>query len=110
MVYGLDWLTGSPKPEVKPVREKSKDGGYVAPDRSARDLCYESRDLFYACLDKHDILDANKDDELARQKCPTENAEFERDCAKSWVCSNNDGVGWEADESVRRSSISRRKG
>lgn len=86
MVYGLEWLSGSAKPEANPVREKSRDGGYVAPDRSARDLCYESRDLFYACLDKHDILDANKDDELARQKCPTENAEFERDCARSWVC------------------------
>jgi len=22
---------------------------------------------------------------LARQKCPTENAEFERDCARSWI-------------------------
>jgi cytochrome c oxidase assembly factor 6 len=80
MVWGLEWVTGPAKPEVKPVREKSKDGGYVAPDRSARDLCYESRDLFYRCLDKHNILDATKDDELSRQKCPTENAEFERDC------------------------------
>jgi len=86
MVWGLDWVTGPAKPEVKPAREKSKDGGYVAPDRSAREVCYESRDLFYECLDKHNILDATKDDELARQKCPTENADFERDCAKSWVC------------------------
>jgi len=85
MVWGLDWVTGPAKPEVKPAREKSKDGGYVAPDRSAREVCYESRDLFYECLDKHNILDATKDDELARQKCPTENADFERDCAKSWI-------------------------
>jgi len=87
MAYGLpDWLTGSPKPEQPAsVRQKSKDGGYIAPDRNARELCYESRDLFFECLDKHDILDAVKHDAEARQKCPRENAEYERDCARSWV-------------------------
>jgi hypothetical protein len=85
MVYGLEWLTGSPQPKVEPVRAKSGDGGYVAPDRSARERCYESRDIFFACLDQQDILDANKHDAESRQKCPEEVAAYERDCAKSWV-------------------------
>ena len=87
MVYGLEWLIGPPTPKAQPVREKSKDGGYVAPDRGARERCYESRDIFFECLDKHDILDANKHDEESRQKCPGEVAGYERDCAKSWVSS-----------------------
>ena len=90
MVYGLEWLTGpataSPT-NPAPVRAKSTDGGYVAPDRGARERCYESRDLFFDCLDDHDILDANKHDAEARQKCPGQVAGYERDCAKSWVSS-----------------------
>lgn len=87
MVYGLEWLTGPPQPKVEPVRAKSTDGGYVAPDRSARERCYESRDIFFECLDQHDILDANKHDAESRQKCPKEVADYEHNCAKSWVSS-----------------------
>ncbi|KIV96795.1 hypothetical protein B0A52_01048 [Exophiala mesophila] len=79
------WLGGSAPAQPEPVRKKSSDGGYVAPDRNARDLCYESRDLFFECLDKNDILSAVKEDEKARKVCPTEYAEFERDCAKTWI-------------------------
>lgn len=64
----------------------SKDGGYVAPDRSARERCYESRDLFFACLDENDILDAVKNDQESRLRCPKQVEAYERDCAKSWVC------------------------
>ena len=87
MAYGLpDWLTGSSKPaEPAAVREKSNDGGYVAPDRNSREVCYESRDIFFECLDKHNILDAVKHDEEARRVCGKENADYERDCARSWV-------------------------
>ena len=89
MAYGLpDWLTGSSSPSQQQptsVRPKSNDGGYVAPDRNTREICYESRDIFFECLDKHDILDANKDDEKSRKLCPTEVADYERDCARSWV-------------------------
>jgi len=87
MAYGLpDWLTGSASPpQPASVRPKSKDGGYVAPDRSAREICYESRDIFFECLDKHDILDAIREDEKARKVCPKEVADYERNCARSWV-------------------------
>jgi Cytochrome oxidase c subunit VIb len=98
MVYGLEWLTGPPQPKVEPVRAKSADGGYVAPDRSSRERCYESRDCFFECLDKHDILDANKHDAESRQKCPKEVADYERDCAKSWVSC---GIFWIHDAKAR---------
>lgn len=83
----LSWLSGgsNSSSQPAPVRQKSKDGGYVAPDRNMREICYESRDLFFECLDKNDILDANREDEKARKLCPKEVTEFERDCAKSWV-------------------------
>lgn len=88
MGWGLPtWLGGSDSAPQQPaaVREKSKDGGYIAPDRGAREMCYESRDVFFDCLDKHDILDAVKHDEEARRHCGKEHGEFERDCARSWV-------------------------
>lgn len=86
MVYGLDWLTGSAKPaDPAPVVQKSTDGGFVAPDRNKRELCYESRDILFDCLDKHDILDAVREDEKSRKLCAQENADYERDCARSWV-------------------------
>ena len=90
MAYGLpDWLTGPStpsQPQPTSVRPKSTDGGYVAPDRNAREICYESRDIFFECLDKNGILDANKEDEKSRQLCPKEVGDYERDCARSWVC------------------------
>lgn len=89
MAYGLpDWLTGSSSSASKqPEAKKAQDGGFVAPDRNKRELCYESRDIFFECLDKNDILDAIREDDKSRKVCPKEVADYERDCAKSWVCS-----------------------
>ncbi|ETN42419.1 uncharacterized protein HMPREF1541_01574 [Cyphellophora europaea CBS 101466] len=87
MVWGLDWLTGSGSPS-KPAANappRSNDGGYVAPDRNKREICYESRDLFFECLDRNNILDAIKDDEQARKVCSQEVMAYERDCARSWI-------------------------
>lgn len=64
---------------------KSRDGGYVAPDRSARERCYESRDRLFDCLDRNDILDAVKEDEKSRRVCRGENEAYEKNCAKAWV-------------------------
>lgn len=85
MGWGLPtWLGGSPAP-APPARPKSSDGGFVAPDRNSRELCYESRDNFFNCLDKNDILDAIKEDDKARKVCAKEMTDFERDCARTWV-------------------------
>lgn len=89
MALGLpSWLGGSSSPAPQdPVNSppKSQDGGYIAPDRSKREVCYENRDLFFDCLDRHKILDAVKNDAEAREKCGKEMEDFEGSCAKSWV-------------------------
>lgn len=78
----MGWFTPADAKESIP---KSSDGGTVAPDRSKRERCYESRDIFFDCLDEHNILDANKKDAESRAKCPKEVEAYERDCVKSWV-------------------------
>lgn len=72
-------------PDAKRAEEVRK--GTVAPDRSERKKCWESRDLFYACLDKHDIIDslAAEGKKKADQHCAPENKQFEKDCAAAWV-------------------------
>ncbi|KAK6505138.1 hypothetical protein TWF481_007059 [Arthrobotrys musiformis] len=57
----------------------------TAPDRTERAKCWESRDLFFTCLDKHDILDSIKDSDAAGKNCGGQLKLFERDCAGSWV-------------------------
>lgn len=89
MAWGLPtWLGGSANPSLPSSTSqapRSKDGGYVAPDRTSREHCYTSRDIFFECLDKHDILDAIKEDDKARKVCAAEVDAYERDCARSWV-------------------------
>ncbi|CAN6597835.1 cytochrome c oxidase assembly factor 6 [Trichomonascus vanleenenianus] len=53
--------------------------------RSARKVCWEARDEFFACLDKNNIDDAIKDSTKVTQVCPKEEAKFEADCISSWV-------------------------
>lgn len=79
----MSWFTTAPEkaPEPKP----SSDGGYIAPDRSARAQCWEGRDNFFKCLDRVDIIDSVKEDEKARQHCMPELREFEKACQGSWV-------------------------
>ena len=60
--------------------------GAVAPSRTERKRCWDSRDLYFACLDNANIVDAIKDDKAARRACPTQSTNFEADCAKEWVC------------------------
>lgn len=59
--------------------------GAVAPSRTERRRCWESRDAYFACLDRNNILDAVKDDKAAAKQCGGESAVFERDCAAEWV-------------------------
>ncbi|KZZ90316.1 Cytochrome c oxidase, subunit VIb [Ascosphaera apis ARSEF 7405] len=68
--------------EAKP---KAPDGGVVAPNRSSRQHCWLARDGFFACLDKHQIVDAIREDEKARASCGEELKQFEGACAKAWV-------------------------
>ena len=57
----------------------------IAPNRTQRAACWEARDGFFACLAKHDIIDAIKEAPKAKSVCGTQEAAFERDCVGSWV-------------------------
>lgn len=66
-------------------RAEEVRSGAVAPKRSERRKCWDARDAYFGCLDANNIVDALKDDRQARKACPTQNADFERDCAAAWV-------------------------
>ncbi|CAI4035715.1 hypothetical protein SMKI_13G3660 [Saccharomyces mikatae IFO 1815] len=69
----------------------SFDGGKKEPQppntRSQRKLCWESRDGFFQCLDKANILDAMdpKNSKSVNAQCKVENEKFEENCAHSWI-------------------------
>lgn len=73
------WKTSTDK------RADEVRSGAVAPTRTERKKCWESRDAYFACLDRNNILDAVKDDKAAAKNCGGESAVFERDCASEWV-------------------------
>lgn len=53
--------------------------------KSSRKLCWEARDNYFACLDKHKIENDLIDSKLAQTHCKTEDDEFEKQCISSWV-------------------------
>lgn len=63
----------------------AEDGSYKPMKREERKACWDSRDKYFACLDKNNILDSVKDADAAGQKCGKETVAFEKDCASSWV-------------------------
>lgn len=80
----MGWFSSSSDSSAAAAKPTS-DGGYIAPDRSARQLCWEGRDSFFQCLDRHNIIDAIKEDDKARKSCPKELKQFENACVESWV-------------------------
>ncbi|KAL8917062.1 MAG: hypothetical protein Q9208_008178 [Pyrenodesmia sp. 3 TL-2023] len=72
--------TSSPTPP-KPT----SDGAFIAPDRSARDRCYEARDAFFACLNRAGIVDSIKESDAAGRECGALEKGMGRECAASWV-------------------------
>lgn len=70
----------------KPAPKISSDGTPIAPDRTQRSQCWEARDIYYGCLDKHDILDSIAEKDKAARVCAAEGRAFEANCAESWVC------------------------
>ncbi|KAI1080976.1 cytochrome oxidase c subunit VIb-domain-containing protein [Whalleya microplaca] len=68
-------------------RKEEVRTGARAPDRSERKQCWEARDNFYRCLDRHDVIDATAGDgkKVAEKQCAAENKAFEHNCASAWV-------------------------
>ncbi|KAF9230252.1 cytochrome oxidase c subunit VIb-domain-containing protein [Melanogaster broomeanus] len=64
----MGWFSSS-KPEVSAVT------------RQDRKQCWESRDLYFECLDRVAVLEAGKEGSA----CAKENSRYEENCAKSWI-------------------------
>ncbi len=77
-------LFGSSQPSG-PATKLSADGTPEAPNRSARQHCWDARDAFFRCLDRHNIVDSLKDDTEAKKVCGAEHQVFEKNCASTWV-------------------------
>lgn len=86
----MGWFSSQP---AAPTPAPSQDGGFIAPDRSARAQCWEGRDSFFACLERNGIIDSVREDKKAREACPKELKEFEGACAQSWVCISRESGG-----------------
>ena len=65
----------------------SLDGAYIAPDRTARQHCWDARDGLFACLERNNIVDSIKEKGKTEEVCGKENQKLEGECARSWVCS-----------------------
>lgn len=94
----MGWFGASSSQPSPPPPAPSQDGGFIAPDRSARAVCWEGRDSFFQCLDRNNIIDSVREDQKARNVCAPELKQFESACASSWVCYVDDarefgGVG-----------------
>lgn len=56
----------------------------VAPTREQRKHCWESRDAYFACLDKGNVMVAGGT-EPGEAGCKAERKGYEVHCGKSWV-------------------------
>ncbi|KAK6443557.1 hypothetical protein LTR95_000384 [Oleoguttula sp. CCFEE 5521] len=81
----MSWFTPTSPSSTLANPKPSEDGGFIAPDRTARSQCWEGRDSFFVCLEKNGIVDSVKEDAKAREHCAPELKEFEKVCASSWV-------------------------
>lgn len=50
-----------------------------------RKQCWSARDVFFACLDQHKILDPRSDKKSAQKACPQELRDFQNLCIPAWV-------------------------
>ncbi|KAI1187500.1 cytochrome oxidase c subunit VIb-domain-containing protein [Nemania serpens] len=68
-------------------RKEEVRTGARAPDRSERRRCWDARDNFYSCLDKHDVIDSlsGEGKKTADKHCAQEDKAFQDNCAHAWV-------------------------
>jgi hypothetical protein len=85
IAYAMGWFSSSSSSPSPPAPKISTDGTPIAPGRSKRAKCWEARDIYFKCLDNHDIVDSIKEGEKAAKECAVEGKGFEANCATSWV-------------------------
>lgn len=69
----------------EPVSKGPAGGDKDLTKKSTRKVCWDSRDKFFACLDKNNIVDAIKHSDQATAKCGAEEKLYEQDCIASWI-------------------------
>ncbi|KAI1362004.1 oxidoreductase-like protein [Xylaria arbuscula] len=79
-IFGL-WSSEDDK------RKEEVRSGARAPDRNERKRCWDARDAFFQCLDKHDVIDSLTGDgkKTADSQCALEDKGFHDNCATAWV-------------------------
>jgi len=53
----------------------------TAVTRGGRQVCWDNRDTYFACLDNNRVLKPGDEGKV----CATEKVGYEKNCAKSWV-------------------------
>lgn len=66
----MGWFAGSTKPE---------EPGALS--RKERQKCWETRDVYFACLDREGVVTPGEEGKA----CAPENRQYEENCARSWV-------------------------
>ncbi|KAI0148537.1 oxidoreductase-like protein [Xylariaceae sp. FL1272] len=68
-------------------RKEEVRTGARAPDRTERQQCWDARDAYYNCLDKHDVVDAlnGAGKKKSDKECAVEDSAFQQNCASAWV-------------------------
>ncbi|KAL6721313.1 hypothetical protein ACLMJK_000416 [Lecanora helva] len=82
---GLFSSSSSSSPDATTTSPKTSDGTPQAPTRQSRAQCWTARDNFFACLDRHGIIDSIKEKDRAETLCGGENKALEKECVGSWV-------------------------
>jgi cytochrome c oxidase assembly factor 6 len=83
MVFGFGFSSSS--------SSSSKPADGAPPTRQERQRCWTTRDAYYACLDKHDIMSAGEGDGAGAALgdkegvCADFRKAYESSCGKSWV-------------------------
>jgi len=74
-------------PSTANNRQSSIRTGAAVPTRAERQLCWTSRDLLFACLNAHAIVDAigPPGSDAAEKACAPQLRAIDRDCAAEWV-------------------------
>jgi cytochrome c oxidase assembly factor 6 len=53
--------------------------------KSSRQHCWDARDQYFACLEKHNIDNDITDSKSAQKNCKPEDDFFQQQCISSWV-------------------------
>ncbi|GAA5963533.1 hypothetical protein JCM3765_006271 [Sporobolomyces pararoseus] len=71
----MGWFSSSSSSSSEPTNDSA------APSRSERKACWDSRDLYFGCLDKNSVSVPGQEGD----KCKKEDGEYRDKCAASWV-------------------------